>query len=254
MPADAFSPVATARRLVREALKGALATLDAGSGAPYASLVTLATEADGTPVMLLSDLALHARNLKADPRASILYEDAAPGTDAAGDPLTGARVTVTGRVERVAREADAALRRRFLARQPDAAFYADFRDFAFYRLVPGTSHLVAGFGRIVDIRGEDLLLGLDGAEEVVAAEAEILDHLNEDHAATLDLYAVQLLAAPSGPWRAVGCDPGGLDLLCKTEDRILARRLDFPRTIRHLGPLRATLHDLAVNSRGKSDS
>ena len=81
---------ADARALVRRALKASLATIAAGSGYPYASLITVATEASGAPVFLISTLAQHTKNLSLDPRASILFD----GTGAAGDPLQGARVTL----------------------------------------------------------------------------------------------------------------------------------------------------------------
>ncbi|MEJ1157256.1 HugZ family pyridoxamine 5'-phosphate oxidase [Prosthecomicrobium sp. N25] len=244
----AFSPVAASRRLVREARAAALATLTSGTGAPFVSLVTVATDTDGSPVLLLSDLAAHTRNLKSDPRASLLFDERAPGAAASGDPLTGARVTLAGRLERLAE--DAVPRRRFLAKQPDAAGYATFRDFAFYRLVVEVGHLVAGFGRINDLKASDLLLDLSDAGEIVEGEAGIVEHLNEDHADTLRLYATRLLGAPDAAWRATGCDPEGLDLAAATPAGDMTRRLVFPAPVRHSGPLRATLKHLADMARG----
>src|SRR4026208_2555083 len=100
---------ADARALVRRALKASLATIAAGSGHPYASLITVATEASGAPVFLISTLAQHTNNLAQDPPASLLLD----GAGAAGDPLQGARVTLYGRAEKTGEEA---ARRRFLAR------------------------------------------------------------------------------------------------------------------------------------------
>ncbi|ODR95605.1 hypothetical protein AUC70_01525 [Methyloceanibacter stevinii] len=122
---------AEARSLVRLSTKGTLATLEAPSGAPYASLITLATEVDGSPIFLISTLARHTRNLVADPRAAILLDGTGLGGPGGGDPLQGARLTLSGRAERTD---DPAARRRFLARQAQAAFYADFPDFSFWRL------------------------------------------------------------------------------------------------------------------------
>jgi len=124
---------ADARALVRRALKASLATIAAGSGYPYASLITVATEASGAPVFLISTLAQHTKNLSLNPRASILFD----GTGAAGDPLQGARVTLYGKAEKTGEEA---ARRRFLARHPEAEFYADFPDFAFWRLAVEGAH------------------------------------------------------------------------------------------------------------------
>ena len=125
--APPFSPVASARHVLRLAATASLGTLD-DDGAPFTSLVTVATTAAGEPILLLSDLALHTRNLKRDKRASLLL--VAPGGEG-GDPLAGARLTLTGTL---ARDDDPALRRRFLARHEEAAGYAGFADFGFYRL------------------------------------------------------------------------------------------------------------------------
>jgi hypothetical protein len=121
-------------------------------------MVTVATTATGEPVLLLSDLAVHTRNLRRDPRASLLL--VAPGGEH-GDPLAGSRLTLLGSV--VADDATA-IRQRFLERHPEARGYADFSDFAFYRLVVGRGHLVAGFGRIVDLDRKDLVDGQGSTE------------------------------------------------------------------------------------------
>src|SRR5918911_593544 len=136
-----FEPRRAARRLLREGRGAALATLDEG-GAPYASLVAFATEADGAPLILISGLARHTRNLGRDPRAALLID-----RRAADDPTAGPRVSLMGRMEIT--QAPAA-RRRFRARHP-GAFYADFADFAFWRMRLDSAHLVAGFGRIVEL-------------------------------------------------------------------------------------------------------
>lgn len=247
-----FTPVSASRKLIREARAAALASLDPATGGPFVSLVTVATEADGTPLLLLSDLAAHTRNVKADPRASLLFDARGPGAAEPGDPLAGARVTVTGRMARI--DEPAAARARFLARQPEAEMYAGFRDFSFYRLEVEVAHLVAGFGRIVDIRAADLLLDLAGAGEIVTAEAEIVAHMNEDHAETTRLYATRLLDAPDGAWRVAACDPEGLDLMLATDSGIVSRRMVFPEVVRHTGPLRAILKKLADTARQSEQS
>ncbi|MCP4385489.1 MAG: hypothetical protein GY798_29425 [Hyphomicrobiales bacterium] len=144
-----LSSAVESRLILRQAMTGSLATLSEG-GAPFASLVTIATTTDGEPVLLLSDLAVHTSNLKRDPRASLLVVDPA----ANADPLAGARLTVTGTV---ATDDGIDVRRQFLAKHPGAAGYAGFGDFAFYRFNLQSGHLVAGFGRIVDLERSDLL-------------------------------------------------------------------------------------------------
>jgi putative heme iron utilization protein len=235
--APAFKAADAAKRLLREARTAALATLDP-DGAPYASLVQVATLTDATPVLLLSNLARHTRNLKTDSRASLLLEERREGSE-----LEGARISLKGRV---APEASEEVRRRYLLRHPDAAGFAGFADFAFYRLELEDAHLVAGFGRIVDLARDDLLTDLAGAESMLAAEAGAVEHMNADHADAIALYATVLLGAPAGKWRIIGLDPEGCDLMLDAR----VRRLDFPRRITGPGELRAALVELAHQARG----
>lgn len=236
----AFDARQTARTLLRASRSGALATVRPGAGDPYCSLVNVATAADGAPLLLLSRLAIHTKNLLADPRAALLLDDR--GRPGAGDPLQGARISVSGRMVVSDDEQD---RRRYLDRQPDAQMFVDFADFAIYRMQMSGAHLVAGFGRIVDLSAGDLLTDLTDAAPLVAAEAEVVAHMNADHADTCRLYATRLLGAPDAPWRCVGCDPDGLDL----QHEGVALRLPFPRRITAPGLLRQVLKDLAAAAR-----
>ncbi|GAB4227082.1 MAG: pyridoxamine 5'-phosphate oxidase family protein [Methyloligellaceae bacterium] len=230
---------AQARSLMRRALKGALATLDADSTAPYASLITLATACDGTPLFLISTLARHTRNLLADSRCSILFD----GTSGLADPLQGGRVSVSGRAVPTADE-DA--KRRFLARHPEAASYAGFADFSLYALEIGAAHYVGGFGEIHDLAPDDLLLPLDDSAALIAAEAEIVAHMNSDHADAVRLYATRLLGGEDGAWRLSGCDPEGCDLLLGET----TLRLVFPAPVTSPEAARAQFVALAREARG----
>jgi putative heme iron utilization protein len=236
-PTPDFDPRRTARTLLREARSGALATLMAGSGDPYCSLVNVATAADGSPLLLISRLAVHTRNILADPRVSLMLDERR-----AGDPLEGARVMLMGRV---AATDDPQARRRYLDRQPEARMFADFGDFGFYRIALDSAHLVAGFGRIVDLAAADLLTDLAGAEALVAAEAEIVAHMNAEHLAATRLYATRLLGESDGEWRCVGCDPDGLELQWDRR----ARRLNFAQRVASPGVLRQVLKGLAEEAR-----
>jgi putative heme iron utilization protein len=232
-----FEPKSAAKKLLREARSGALATLMADSGDPYCSLVNVASAADGTPLILISRLALHTKNILADPRVSLMLDERK-----AGDPLEGARVMLTGSAAMT--ENDDA-RRRYLLRQPEAEAFAGFGDFAFYAVTLKRVHLVAGFGRIVDLAPTDVLTDLAGAETLLAAESEAVAHMNADHADTCRLYATRLLGAPDGGWRCVGCDPEGMELqLGRT-----ALRLPFPQRVTTPGVLRAVLKQMADRAR-----
>jgi hypothetical protein len=197
---------AAARSLLRGALKGSLATLSKGSGHPYASLALTATDSDGTPLFLISRLALHTQNIGTDSRASLLID----GTGTEVDPMAGARVTLIGSMRQTT---SPTARARFLARHPSAQGYADFPDFAFYALQPESAHFIGGFGRIVDLGPRDLLVPLAGAEGLIDAEPGIVAHMNEDHAEAIALYATRLLNAGPGAWRMTSVDPEGCDLV-----------------------------------------
>jgi len=236
-PVPDLDPAAAARKLMREARSGALATLMASSGDPYCSLVNVASAADGSPLLLISRLAVHTKNILADPRVSLMLDERKEG-----DPLEGARVMLMGTA---AVTDDRAARQRYLARQPEAEMFAGFGDFAFYRIELKGAHFVGGFGRIVDLKREDLVLDLAGAESLVEAEPEILAHMNADHADTCRLYATKLLGARDGEWRCAGCDPDGLEL----QNGRAALRLLFPQRINSPGVLRQVLKQMADRAR-----
>lgn len=233
---------ADARTLIRRAFKGSLASLDSPSGAPYASLITLATDAGGAPLLLISTLARHTRNLVEDPRASILID----GTDAAADPLQGARLTLSGKAEKVNGEAE---RRRFLARHPEAELYADFPDFSFWRLALEGAHYIGGFGRIVDLAASDLLVSLEGADALLEAEPGILAHMNEDHTDAIALYALAFTGGDPGPWRMTGIDPDGCDIALGPD----GRRIAFSTRVLTPGDARKELVRLAEEARATAE-
>lgn len=232
-----FDPQNAAKKLLREGRSGALATLMAGSGDPYCSLVNFATAADGAPLLLLSRLALHTKNILADPRVSLMIDERK-----AGDPLEGARVMLMGRAEATE---DPEARRRYLDRQPEAEAFAGFGDFGFYRIALTHAHLVAGFGRIVDLKPQDILIDLAGMEALVAAEADVVAHMNRDQRDAARLYATKLLGARDGDWRCAGYDPEGLEL----QDGRTALRLTFPRRVDEPSMLRHVLKQLADRAR-----
>jgi putative heme iron utilization protein len=199
----------------------ALATLErGGAGAPYVSLVQVAAAHDGSPLLLLSGLAEHTKNIAADSRVSLLFD----GTQGLDDPLAGARLTVQGRVGALGDTAAGRhQRQRYLARHPEATAYAGFADFSFYRVTPERLHLVAGFGRIRWLDAAAVLLDATRLGTLAEEEESILAHMNADHADAVDLYA--RAAAPGAPagWRMTGVDPEGLDL----RRNAASARLDF---------------------------
>ncbi|TVQ54912.1 MAG: HugZ family protein [Rhodobacteraceae bacterium] len=228
---------AAAKRLVRMARFASLATAAPGDGWPMASRVALATEIDGAPVFLVSTLSTHTAALDADPRCALLIGE--PGR---GDPLAHPRITLYGLAERLPRAADADARRRYLARHPKAALYADFGDFGFFRVRPARADFNGGFGKAYDLSAQDLAprVSCDGLAD---GEASAVAHMNADHREAVAHYA-RLAGGGAGDWTLTGIDPEGADLACGDE----VRRLEFMTPVRDAAGLRAALVALARRS------
>jgi heme iron utilization protein len=240
--AAGFEPKMVAKELLRATRAGTLGTLDRNTGHPFVSLVNVATDVDGSPLILVSKLSTHTANLEVDGRASLLL--AATGK---GDPLAHPRLTLLGNFAPVPRDgADAPrVRRRFLARHPKSELYAGFGDFAFWRLTAVSAHLNGGFARAADLKAADVLTDPTGAEELIETEEGAVSHMNADHAEAVGLYATKLLGAEPGPWRLTGLDPDGLDLARGD----LTLRLPFPERVTGAQQLRKTVIDLAAKAR-----
>ncbi len=236
-PAD-FEPVPQAKSLLRRLRAGALGTIDKASGGPMTTLTTVATDMDGTPLILTSRLSHHTANLIEDPRFSLLLAERGKG-----DPLAHARLTLMGRARTIDRDSTEGqrFRRRFLARHPKAELYIDFPDFVFWRLEPEIAHLNGGFARAWSGISADILTAMSGAEELLSIEDGAVAHMNADHAEALQLYAMKLLGLPKAQWRCTGIDPEGLDLMAGDE----AGRLVFDERITDAGALRRVLFRLA---------
>ena len=220
---NSFDGLALAKNLLRVLSIGALATLAKDTSYPFATLTSVATLHDGAPLLLLSGLAHHTKNLRADPRASLLLTQGGKG-----DPLAHPRLTLVGRLTPLV---DAQARKRFLRRHPKAELYVDFADFGFWRLAPEAAHLNGGFARAADYPGADLLTPVAAAQALIEAEDALLDEIN---AQSREFRAK--LAAAAGEdklshWRAVGLDPEGLDLACGQDGArlVFADRAETPR-------------------------
>jgi putative heme iron utilization protein len=237
-----IAPGAIARGLIRGADRATLATSLARDGAiwPYASLVMIASAPDATPLLLISDLAQHTKNIERDVHVSLLFD----GTGGLDEPLTGPRLTLVGR----AREThDAADKARFLRRHPSAEPYSSFHDFRYYRVEPLRGHLVAGFGRIHWVEARDILYDGGAARSLAAIESEILDHMNRDHGEAVTLYAQRLLGLEGTGWVLTGIDPEGIDL--RRGGKI--GRLSFEAPVKGADGARAALVAMAHAARAK---
>ncbi len=200
---------AQARALVRSRDRGSLATAMKDTGWPYASLVMIACDAAANPLLMISELAEHTQNILSENRVGLLID----GTEGLDNPLTGTRVTLVGRAEK---STDPQHMARYIARHEEAALYAGFADFALYRLEVERVHTVAGFGAIHWIEKFAYAIDLAAAGELMAAEADIVSHMNDDHADAVQLYATKLLGLAEkrtdDGWVMTGVDPEGCDL------------------------------------------
>ena len=241
-PTSDFDIAQVARSLLRRNRQGALATLMVGSGDPYCSLVNVASHADGSPILLISRLAVHTRNILGDSRVSLMLDERA-----GGDALEGSRIMLGGRAEEAAASDQQILRRRYLSAHPSSEVFVNFKDFSFFRIRPTGMHLVAGFGRIVDLTPGQFLTDISDAGALLEAEPGAIEHMNSDHRESINLYATRLLGAEAADWRCTGCDPDGIDLQAGTT----TLRLDFPERVTGPAELRKMLVRLANEARAK---
>ncbi len=231
--------IAEIRSLLMGGRAGVLSTTFRGKAHwPYGSLVTYAPDTDGAPIFLFSGLSDHTGNLAKDPKASLLVERALRKKN----PQQGPRISVLGTVAPTTSKRH---RARFLARHPGAARYADFGDFGFYRMDIDRVHLVGGFARAQWLKGDEIAPPAAAVRAVAQAEAGVINHMNGDHGAALDLYANKLLRRKGQGWRAVACDPWGLDLMRND----VPARLEFDAMAADAGGLRRALVDLAAKAR-----
>jgi putative heme iron utilization protein len=247
LPVDSKSPAQQARMVARACKTASLATTMAGTNGskgpgqpyasqPYASLVLVAFDHDAAPILLVSRLAEHTKNLIGNDRVSLLCD----GTAGFAEPLTGPRVSLLGRI---AKTDEPRHRARFLSRHPSAEMYAGFGDFAFYHVSIERAHIVAGFGKIHWL---DDYLYTGETETLSEAEADILQHMNTDHADAVQLYASRLLGRSGDGWSLCGIDAEGCDMI---KDGDLAR-LNFSKTVASADEARVELVRLVKQARG----
>jgi putative heme iron utilization protein len=235
---DEITSASAVRRMLREAESACLATLTP-EGAPYASLVNIASDQAARPLILISRLAWHTRNLSHDARASLLIAEPHP----AGDRLESARATLIGRFEAVAEESAG---RRYQALHPAATGYAGFGDFSFWRMVPETVHVVAGFGRIRTFPAASMLVEVRMAVLFSGIEKSAVEHMNADHQDAVALYWRACGGSPSPAVQAVAVDTEGIDM----SNGIERRRFDFGHMLKDGAELRHELAAIARRLRG----
>jgi putative heme iron utilization protein len=231
-----------ARTLLRSARYGALAVLEPETGTPLVSRVGIATDLDGSPLLLVSLLSAHTRALLADPRCSLLVGE--PGK---GDPLAHPRLTLVGKAARLERGTPEQQRaeRRYLNRNPKAKLYVGLGDFSFFRLQVERGSLNGGFGKAYLLKREELILSGPATEELAASEQAAIDHMNADHGDAIDIYAQFYGGASGDGWKLTGFDADGMDLARGDE----VRRVFFPQPLVSARDLRPMLVQMAKEGR-----
>ena len=231
-----------ARTLVAQIKTGTLCTLSAEpEGYPYGSFVTVAFE-DGNPVFLVSTMAEHTRNLQRDPRASLLVAES--GSE---DPLANGRVTLLGPCTRLEGDTDSA-RTAFLAAHPNAAYYVDFGDFAFWRIAVESIRYIGGYGRMSWVEASDWQAA--EPDPLGATAAGVIAHMNADHAEALVLYCKAFSKATDIDTASMtGVDRYGFELSAVTPDGPRPVRLAFPAPVRTPDEVRAALVAMLKDAR-----
>jgi putative heme iron utilization protein len=234
------------RTLAAHATSATLSTIAREpSGFPYGSLVTLAIDESGRPLLLLSALPEHSGNLQARPEASILLTEPIGSHD---QPLALGRVTILGHCTKVSIDERPSARETFLKQQPGASYYVDFEDFAFYRLDPVALRYIGGFGRMSWVSAEEYR----AAEPDCLADAasEILRHMNEDHADAVLAYASGLAGiADATSVSMTTVDRYGFEIAAVTPTGPRAARLAFDEAIATSDDVRRSMVAMAKRAR-----
>jgi putative heme iron utilization protein len=232
-----------ARTIAASTNVGTLATLTS-DGDPWASFVTYGL-LDGAPVLCVSNMAEHGRNLAGDPRASIAI--VAPGTES--DPLASARVTLAGVVERPSGDELAAARGAHLAAVAAAKYYIDYSDFSLWVLRVRRVRWVGGYGRMDSTSGDAYAAA--EPDPVSPRAAGAIAHLNADHAESLAEMARTLGGYPDTTAAVcTGADRYGLDLRVTTERGVAYTRVGYRIPINSFDQLRPATVELAQRARG----
>jgi putative heme iron utilization protein len=214
-----MSAAAEARQFLSATHNGVLSTISARlEGYPFGSIAPFVLDHEGCPLILISTIAEHTKNIQADARVSLIaFDPTSP------DMQASARLTVVGNAQLA--EKDAALRARYLRYFPQAEGYFDMHDFLFYRIEMTQARFIGGFGNIHWIPGDELR---SPANHLAEQEASILEHMNADHAGNLQAYCRHVHGVEAAEAIMVGIDTAGFDV--RADGKLLRFALDTPVT------------------------
>jgi putative heme iron utilization protein len=227
------------RTLVSQASVATLSTLSRKHlGFPFGSLMPYALDGEGRPLFLISNMAMHTQNLKADPRASLFVAQ----TAADGDPLGAARATLVGTAEPVPETELVAARERYLAAHESSKYWVDFADFGFFRLAVADVYYVGGFGVMGWVAAADYAAA--SPDPLAGAAAGILSHMNADHVPAMLSLARTHSALEATEATMTSVDRLGFTLRLKTADGMKGTRINFTREARTAEDTRTVLVEM----------
>lgn len=235
-----------ARTLLSLSGAGTLATLSRRHpGHPFASVMPYALDAAGAPLFLISTMAVHTQNLAGDPRASLLV--AQPGWT--GDPLAAGRVTLMGEARRLPADETGDAREAYLARHANARHWVSFADFAFWRLDVHDVYVVGGFAAMDWV--EPGAYAAASPDPLAESAAEIVAHMNDDHAEALATYARAFAGEHADEATMTAVDRLGFKLRVRSGERLHSVRIAFPREVRSAAAARSALIEMLRDARAK---
>jgi heme iron utilization protein len=233
-----------ARTLVHLTRVGSISTLSRKQpGFPFGSVMPYGLDEHGRPIFLISTMAMHTQNLKADPRSSLLVTQ----DDADGDPLGASRVTLVGNVLPVPEAEIPGARKVYLERQPNSKYWVDFEDFSFYRMDVVDTYYVGGFGVMSWVAASEY--GSSQADPLADSMAAIIQHMNADHKDSLVLLARKFAGIEAQEATMTAVDRLGFNLRMKTQEGMKGARIAFPREVRNSGEARNGLVEMVRQPR-----
>ena len=247
-PARAPVPEPTLAERGRTLVKlGRLGTLSTHSrkqpGFPFGSVMPYGSDERGRPVFLISNMAMHTQNLKADARASLMVMQES-GEE---DPLGAARITLVGAVLPVPEAETGAVRELYLGRHANARYWVDFDDFGFYRLQPADVYFVGGFGVMGWVSADEY--NNSEPDPLADCAAGILRHMNADHGEALVLLARAAGETDAEEAAMTAVDRLGFQVRLRSGERVHGARIAFPREVRNQGEVRAVMVEMVRAAR-----
>lgn len=240
-----------ARKFLRSTHSGVLSTHSSKvPGYPFGSVAPFVLDHAGQPIILISTIAEHTKNLIADPRLSLLVFSSEQG-DGKQDLQANSRLTLIGEA-RIIEKDDADLKARYLRYLPQAAGYFDMHDFAFYRMHVQHARYIAGFGKMSWLTGEDISGAalLAAPNQLASQESGIVEHMNEDHGDSMIAYCQHVHQYPAQQAQMLGIDSDGFDVQATGVDGTTAvLRFDFQQPIYDAMSARLALVELSKASR-----